>query len=225
MSKISRQDYQKRLDRLTEIFSDIVSHADKQAETRCPYRDRQDRCTAAFKCRNQTPIEGEAEAWICGHDGAFDYRDAWETDPKAYDRAKKRLDEVQRSAAAKRRGDDVAAGKATISHDGETRPLAIGKTVFDYADELAVEVPTSCHRNGRCHECVVDVGQGGDALSARTDAESFLRGSYRLACQAMIERDDLDVVFAPLRRRPRILTLGESSAPASLDPLADPARR
>ncbi len=219
MRKISQQEYQERLDRLTEIFSGIVSHADEQAQSRCPYRDRDDRCTAAFKCRNQVPSDVEGEPATCGHDGAFDYRLAWETDPGAHDRAKKRLGEIQRSAAARRGGASPEEGKATISHDGETRPLSIGKTLFDYADELAVEVPTSCHRNGRCHECVVDVSRGGDALSERTEAETFLRGSYRLACQAMIERDDRDVAFAPLRRRPRILTFTEATGPQALDPL------
>ena len=46
---------------------------------------------------------------------------------------------------------------SAISHDGETRTVVAGKTIFDYADELAVEVPTSCFRNGRCHECMVEI--------------------------------------------------------------------
>ncbi len=107
----------------------------------------------------------------------------------------------------------------TISHDGERRALTPGKTLFDYADELAVEVPTSCHRTGRCHECVVEVSRGMDALGPRSEAESFLRGDYRLACQAVIERADVDVEFAPLRRRPRILTLGPDDGAPELDPV------
>ena len=61
----------------------------------------------------------------------------------------------------------------TISHDGEVRALARGKTVFDYADELAVRVATSCGRAGTCHECVVQVEAGMEALCGRTDAERF----------------------------------------------------
>ncbi len=38
-----------------------------------------------------------------------------------------------------------------VSYDGETRPAVVGKTIFDYADDLAVEVPTSCQRTGQCH--------------------------------------------------------------------------
>ena len=65
---------------------------------------------------------------------------------------------------------------STISHDGAARALTPGKTIFDYADELAVEVPTSCRRRGTCHECVVEITEGMAALSAPREAESFLRG-------------------------------------------------
>lgn len=103
MRKISRSAYQERLDRLTEIFSGIVDHADAQARNRCPYRYRADRCTAAFACRNRIPPEAAGERPSCGHDGAFDYRLAWETDPGARDRAKAQLERIRRSAAARNR--------------------------------------------------------------------------------------------------------------------------
>ena len=222
MPKISQQDYQKRLDRLTEIFSDIVSHADAQATHRCPYRDARDRCTAAFSCGNQIAAAKQDEPATCGHDGTFDYSLAWEADPATLERARKQLDRVKRSAQARREGKPLPSGPGTVSHDGRTEPLAIGMTLFDCADELAVEVPTSCLRNGRCHECVVEVSAGEGALCARTEAESFLRPPYRLACQALVERDDIDVAFAPLRRRPRILVRAHAdaaAAPAAFDPL------
>ena len=225
MPKISQQDYQQRLDRLTEIYSDIVSHADEQATQRCPYRDARDRCTAAFSCGNQIPAADKGEPATCGHDGTFDYSDAWEDDPAAEERARKKLRGIRQSAAARREGVEPTTGPGTVSHDGKTQPLSAGMTLFDCADELAVEVPTSCLRNGRCHECVVEVTGGDEALSARSDAEGFLRAPYRLACQAVIERDDIDVAFAPLRRRPRILTAGltdmaeVAGKPAAFDPV------
>ena len=222
MSKISREDYQQRLDRLTDIFSDIVSHADAQAAHRCPYRDARDRCTAAFSCGNQIEAEAAGEPATCGHDGTFDYSLAWETDPGAETRAKERLDRIRRAAAARRAGGAPATGPGMATHDGRSEPLAAGMTLFDCADELAVEVPTSCQRNGRCHECVVEVRGGAEALCARTEAESFLRPPYRLACQALVERAGIDVDFAPLRRRARILTHAASEAagpPLALDPV------
>ena len=94
----------------------------------------------------------------------------------------------------------------TVVHNGIERPLEAGKTIFDYADELAVQVPTSCYRTGHCHECVVDIVKGMEGLSPRTEAETFLKDSYRLACQAVIERDDIEIEFSPLRRKPKILT-------------------
>ncbi len=97
---------------------------------------------------------------------------------------------------------------SAVSHGTETRPLEVGKTIFDYADELEVEVPTSCLRNGECHECVVEVTEGMEALVERTETERFLRGNYRLACQALVVEDGPSIRFAPLRRHPRILEGG-----------------
>ena len=83
-----------------------------------------------------------------------------------------------------------------------------GKTIFDYADSLRVRVPTSCGRNGECHECIVEIRRGMESLTPHTPAEAFLRGDYRLACQAAVVDTDDVVEFALLRRQPRILTAG-----------------
>lgn len=106
---------------------------------------------------------------------------------------------------------------AIITHNNQKLDLVSGKTVFDYADDLKVQVPTSCGRAGICHECVVEISQGMDALSPRSEAESFLRGHYRLACQAWIENPDIDIHFSPLRRRPKIL-VETRQKPTDLDP-------
>ena len=95
---------------------------------------------------------------------------------------------------------------SSIAHDRAVRDLVIGRTIFEYADELSVEVPTSCQRNGRCHECVVEIRKGMASLSPPNAAESFLRGEFRLACQAEVISAEEDIEFAALRRRPRILT-------------------
>ena len=75
-------------------------------------------------------------------------------------------------------------------HGTERRPLVVGTTLFDYADEVSAAVPESCRRTGRCRECVVEVRQGAERLSPRTDPEAYLAGGFRLACQAHIEDDD-----------------------------------
>jgi uncharacterized 2Fe-2S/4Fe-4S cluster protein (DUF4445 family) len=98
---------------------------------------------------------------------------------------------------------------STVACGESRRPAVTGRTLFDYADELAVVVPSTCRRAGRCHECIVEVQFGSDLLSARTEAEGFLKGDFRLACQAKVERAGADIVFAPLRRRPQILATYE----------------
>ena len=107
---------------------------------------------------------------------------------------------------------------ATIVHDDVQTKIVSGKTIFDYADQLSVQVPTSCYRTGHCHECVVEIRRGMKALEPLTEKESFLNDNYRLACQAKIIRDDVDVEFSPLRRTPKILTVGVEK-PIALEPM------
>jgi uncharacterized 2Fe-2S/4Fe-4S cluster protein (DUF4445 family) len=95
-----------------------------------------------------------------------------------------------------------------LIHGDKRIPLHTDRSLFDYADDLAVRVPTSCSRNGECHECIVEVRRGMDALSKPTEAEVFLRGDYRLACQAKVTNPAAEIEFAVLRRQPRILTKG-----------------
>ena len=81
-------------------------------------------------------------------------------------------------------------------------------SLFDFADSLSIRVPTSCGRTGECHECIVEVRRGASALTPLTESENFLRGNYRLACQALVADPSADIEFSVLRRQPRILTSG-----------------
>ncbi len=96
---------------------------------------------------------------------------------------------------------------------------ADGRTLFNSADALGYSVASSCGRSGLCHECIVEVRAGMAALAPRTEAEGFLRGDYRLACQAVIRDDDPEIAFEPLRREPRILTETRVKAHQRIDPL------
>ena len=73
-----------------------------------------------------------------------------------------------------------------LHHGDITLDLVAGRSLFDYADSLRLRVPTSCGRSGECHECIVEVRRGIDALTPRRDEEKFLRDTYRLACQARV---------------------------------------
>ncbi|MBT4125702.1 MAG: DUF4445 domain-containing protein [Chloroflexi bacterium] len=84
----------------------------------------------------------------------------------------------------------------------------LNDSLFDFADSLSIRVPTSCGRTGECHECIVEVRKGSESLTPPTEEEKFLRGNYRLACQACVADPEADIDFAVLRRQPRILTEG-----------------
>ena len=95
---------------------------------------------------------------------------------------------------------------------------SIGKTLFEIGDDTKLDIPTSCGRNGECHECVVEVTSGMQFLSAPSEPESFLKEPYRLACQARV-RADGPVLFSPLRRSPKILTTGQQKVGLELEPM------
>ncbi len=107
---------------------------------------------------------------------------------------------------------------ALVFSGGASCDSAEGWTLFDCADQLGVRVPTSCNRQGTCHECIVDVRRGMNGLRSRTEAESFLRDTYRLACQAVVDGSSTEIEFSPLSRRPNILT-GAPVAETEIDSL------
>ena len=214
MERIDPSEFEKRRTRITEIFSKIVTQADAQALTRCPYKNRFDQCAAHFGCQYKRKPRRPGEPPACASDDKLDYRTAWETDPGQVEAAHQALRDGCRSephTMAESEG-------AHVLHDDDSRPAVKGRTVFDYADELSVRVPTSCGRTGHCHECIVQIKGGMKALCPRTEAESFLRDPYRLACQAVVERTDQDVTFGLLRRTPKILT-DQDRRPVALDPV------
>ena len=229
MKKIDKAAYQERLDRITAIFKDMMAHATEQATYRCPYKNRFDECTARFGCRNQRKPRETGGLLMCGGDDKLDYRMAWETEEAPRERPDERAVGTGAAQSAGKGatqppgsgseaskqdrdppGTDAAPpNRGSVTEGTTTQPAVIGKTIFDYADDLAVQVPTSCFRNGICHECIVEIQDGMEGLVPRTEAESFLRENYRLACQARVADPDVDVTFSPLRRTPKILTVSK----------------
>jgi uncharacterized 2Fe-2S/4Fe-4S cluster protein (DUF4445 family) len=74
----------------------------------------------------------------------------------------------------------------TLTINGQSREAVPGVSLFDQAEALGIEVPTSCRKQGKCRECMVEVIEGMDALSAMTEAERHLKGRFRLSCQARV---------------------------------------
>ena len=99
-----------------------------------------------------------------------------------------------------------------------------GATLFDCAERAGVRVPTSCHKNGKCRECIVEVAEGMDRLSPRTEEEKHLGEGFRLACRARLLEASGGVRCRTLRRG-AMRVESESTLdlpPFSLDP---PAQR
>ena len=233
MKKIDKAAYEERLNRITAIFKDMMAHAKEQATFRCPYKNRLDECTAQFGCRNQRKPRESDGLYVCGGDDKIDYRPAWETDDVSTEQRQTEVTKrhLQDYEPVTKNSDTPTTGKKTKNRLKEgtanpnvqnkmnseqikrksdsitIQPIATGRTIFDYADEFDVQVPTSCFRNGICHECVVEIQQGMEGLVPRTEAESFLRENYRLACQARVVDTAVDITFSPLRRKPKILTV------------------
>jgi len=201
MSEVDKDQLGKRLKKISDIFSGMVGHADEQLLTRCPYKNRHDQCTAKFGCRNQRKPPVAGDPLMCGGDDKIDYRTAWDTDPAHVNRVR---DELRGTKGRTRKRNEVSGGR--VSSGKDDCPAEKGMTLFDHADVLGVKVPTSCGRSGICHECVVEVEQGMEALSKPSEAEAFLTGSYRLCCQAFVDEADKDIRFSLLERAPKILT-------------------
>jgi uncharacterized 2Fe-2S/4Fe-4S cluster protein (DUF4445 family) len=67
---------------------------------------------------------------------------------------------------------------------------AVGQSLFECAEQVGVRVPTSCFKNGKCRECLVEVVEGMDLLEPRAEEEQHLRDGFRLSCRARISGPD-----------------------------------
>jgi uncharacterized 2Fe-2S/4Fe-4S cluster protein (DUF4445 family) len=77
---------------------------------------------------------------------------------------------------------------------------APGATLFDCAEGVGISVPTSCRKQGKCKECVVEVTEGAECLSERVPAELHLKGCFRLSCSCRIVKDSGVVRCHTMRR-------------------------
>jgi uncharacterized 2Fe-2S/4Fe-4S cluster protein (DUF4445 family) len=69
-----------------------------------------------------------------------------------------------------------------LHFNGQRTGVPPGSSLFDCAESLGVHVPTSCRKQGKCKECVVEVTAGMDCLSPPVPAEQHLKGPFRLSC-------------------------------------------
>lgn len=78
--------------------------------------------------------------------------------------------------------------------------VAPGFSLFDYAEALDIQVPTSCRKQGKCKECLVEIAAGMECLSEKEPQEEHLRENFRLSCRCRIIADAGVVRCHTLRR-------------------------
>ena len=82
----------------------------------------------------------------------------------------------------------------------QRRDVGPGISLFDYAESMGIQVPTSCRKNGKCKECVVEVTEGMEYLSERLPAEKHLKGNFRLSCSCCLVKNTGVVRCHTMRR-------------------------
>ncbi len=111
----------------------------------------------------------------------------------------------------------------TLTINGKTIEADRDRSLFDQAEFLGIDVPTSCRKQGKCKECMVEVVEGMELLSANTDPEKHLKGNFRLSCQTYVTGENGVIRCHTMRRghmriERQALGLPGSGAPMKLDP-------
>ena len=88
----------------------------------------------------------------------------------------------------------------TLTINGQSIQANDARSLFDYAEAMGIDVPTSCRKQGKCKECMVEVVGGMSALSALAEPENHLRGNFRLSCQAHVTAAEGHVRCHTMRR-------------------------
>ena len=71
---------------------------------------------------------------------------------------------------------------ATLTLNGQTTAAVPGLTLFEHAERLGVRVPTSCRKQGKCKECLVEVTEGQERCRRRRRRSSTCAATS--ACRA-----------------------------------------
>ena len=75
-----------------------------------------------------------------------------------------------------------------------------GSSLFEYAESFGIRVPTSCQKQGKCKECLVEIMEGIEYLSEPVQKESHLNDNFRLSCRTKIIADSGIVRCNTMRR-------------------------
>lgn len=79
-----------------------------------------------------------------------------------------------------------------------------GSFLHEYAEAFGIQVPTSCNRQGKCKECLVEVTEGMEHLSEIVPEEAHLhkglKSNFRLSCRCKIVSDSSIIKCNTIRR-------------------------
>ncbi|HVO72852.1 MAG TPA: ASKHA domain-containing protein [Ignavibacteriaceae bacterium] len=84
-----------------------------------------------------------------------------------------------------------------------------GLYLHEYAERFGIHVPTSCNRQGKCKECLVEISEGMELLSQPAPQEMHLlnktgipgtNNKFRLSCRTQIIKDSGVIRCSTLRR-------------------------
>lgn len=87
-----------------------------------------------------------------------------------------------------------------LHFNSQVTPAERGMSLFTQGEKLGIPVPTSCNKQGKCKECVVEVTEGMECLSKPGPEEKHLKGGFRLSCCARIAAEQGTVRCHTMRR-------------------------
>jgi uncharacterized 2Fe-2S/4Fe-4S cluster protein (DUF4445 family) len=88
----------------------------------------------------------------------------------------------------------------SLTVNGQVAAAPIGATLFDCAESIGIRVPTSCVKQGKCRECIVEVAEGNELLSPRTLEERHLSPPFRLSCRTHVTAGAGEIRCHTMRR-------------------------
>jgi uncharacterized 2Fe-2S/4Fe-4S cluster protein (DUF4445 family) len=87
-----------------------------------------------------------------------------------------------------------------LHFNNQKAEVAPGPSLFECAESLGIYVPTSCIKQGKCKECLVEVVEGMDLLTPKAPQEKHLKENFRLSCRAHIVRESGVIRCHTMRR-------------------------
>jgi len=93
-----------------------------------------------------------------------------------------------------------------------------GRTLFDHAEGVGIQVPTSCLKQGKCRECLMEIVEGMSLLSEPAEEEAHLKDKFRLSCRTTIVADKGTIRCHTMRRTEMRIVEDATPLPGNLSP-------